>query len=133
MRQNKQLSLPEKARLIDLDLVNELYKWAEDNGIEILSEEVYFILCMDEFRVVYSRASERLQCYYVGYGHDTVERSLFDFEDLDEILAWIEHSKGMELKYTEVIHRVQSELMGHKASDYEKRWNERLRYYLNKK
>jgi hypothetical protein len=127
------LTKAEWAKELDFDLVKELYEWAQDNGIKILSEEVYFMLCMDEFRVVYSRASERLQCYYVGYGHDTVERSLFDFDNLDEILEWIEHSKGMELKYTKLIHKVQSELMGYKARDYEKKWNERLREYLNGK
>jgi hypothetical protein len=127
----KILTKSEKAERLDFDIVTELLEWGLKNATKVDTEEIYFILKFEEYYVVYSRASERIQCYYVGYGHDAVDKCIWDFENLKEVIEFIEASKDMECRKTDLIRRVQREMEGLKASDYYDRWKHLMRKYEN--
>jgi hypothetical protein len=103
----------EWARELDFNMPAELYRWAKDNKIKVVNEERYFIVCFDEYRVFYSRASQRIQCYYIDYGHDFVERKMDDFKDLKHLLKWINYNReNLTTHRTDAIHQVSKEFLG---------------------
>jgi hypothetical protein len=69
----------------------ELGYQIENNGKCLLAK-------LDEYVMLYSRSSNLLQCYYLGFGHCSVTCSLQDFRDADHIILWQEEQKSMELK-----------------------------------
>ena len=120
MRQYYPPTGPEKAEAKDHAPVVEFREWGKANAQAYQNEEAYFTLIWDNYRVVYSRTSKRIQCYYLGYGYDSVEKSFYDFDSLEEIIEFIEASRDMPIIRTDVIHKVYEQTIG-RTEDYDKK------------
>lgn len=131
-------SKADQARDMDFDLPRQLLNWAESSDYKIQNEDVYFILHQDEYRVFYSRASQSIQCYYLGYGYDCVTEPIDSFEELEDILEFIEENKEMELILTPVVEKIGKEIKGksvrwHGSGALQEYWTQRLKEELGEK
>lgn len=124
-------TLPEEAEAKDHPPVVEFREWGRANASGYENNGPYFTLMWDQYRVVYSRTSKRIQCYYLGYGHDTVEKPFDEFENLEEIIEFIENSRDMPLFRTEIIRRVYAKVIA-RDDNYDKKRAEQLRDELAK-
>ena len=79
------------------DLALDLLDWAETSQYSIQKEERYFILKDGDYCVFYTRTSHNLQCYYVGYGQYQVEKFIYRFSSLKQIVKHIEKSREMKI------------------------------------
>lgn len=81
----------------NLQEVTDLFLRLHELGYKIENTGKCLYAKEDQYVVLYSRQSDLLQCYYLGYGHDAVTCSLQDFRDLDHIILWQEEQKSMTL------------------------------------
>ena len=77
--------------------VTELFLKLHELGYKIENSGKCLFAKQEEYVVMYSRTSDLLQCYYLGYGHDAVKCSLQSFRDTDHIILWQEELKSMTL------------------------------------
>lgn len=130
------LTKAEWAKKLDFDLPTELYGWAENKGYKIDNEECYYIIHMeDDYAVCFSRTSFRLQCYYMGYGHDTIEKHIEDFEDLEKVVDHILYWKdNYTTSRSDAIEWVSQYMVGRQKSNknYEKLWHSKMKEYYER-
>ena len=73
----------------------KLMDWAEAQGYSVQKEERYYIIRDQEYYVLYTKTSHKLQCYYEGYGKNQKEVDIQDYNELDELLDFIESSRDV--------------------------------------
>lgn len=78
-------------------LVKELVNWAEENQWQVEFGPYGVMLCQLDFRVHWSRKSQRIQGYYCGYGNLQLDLPDFHFESLEQYLSFIQEAKAQEL------------------------------------
>ena len=127
-------TLPQLAKAKDHPLPKKLYEWAIENGYEVKNQYLYFLIHMeDDYTVCFSRASFGLQCYYMGYGYDTIDKQIEDFQDLDEITDWILYwQRNLTTIRTQAIEWVTSQMTGRQSSKskkYEQVWERKMQEF----
>jgi hypothetical protein len=134
MRQEDWINLPDKAKAKDHPMPRALWEWAENNDYTIANEEKYYQIYMEDgYTVCFSRASFKLQCYYMGYGYDTIEKHIEDFEDLVEV---IDHIMYWKRNYTttrsDAVEWVSQYMIGRQNTNesYEKMWQIKMKEYF---
>lgn len=78
-------------------LPQKLYEWAVLQGYKIVVEENYFIIEDGDYRIMYSKVSRALQCYYLGFGYDCKEARMRDFDKFSDVLKYIKDCREMEI------------------------------------
>lgn len=133
MRNDDWINLSDKAKAKDHPMPKALWAWAENNDYTIANEEKYYQIYMEDgYTVCFSRTSFVLQCYYMGYGYDTIQKHIEDFEDLEEIIDHIMYWKD---NYTTIrsdaIEWVSSQMVGRQNTlqNYDKLWQSKVREY----
>lgn len=79
------------------ELGKDFSDWLSVNRKPQLEFGSYVIWKEDDMHCMFSRRSGMLQCYYMGYGWDQQQLHIDRFEDLDNVFAFIEKAKGMEI------------------------------------
>ena len=66
-------------------------------GFSVDNQQEGVIFKQKEWRIFYSKVTNELQCYYIGYGNCAVFCSLLNFNTADDIIHWSEENKHMTL------------------------------------
>ena len=77
-------------------LVEGLKKYAIKHSFKLVYDHKTLVITDDRFVVFFSHISKKIQCYYMGYGLDTVERGIRNFSYIDEIITFINKCRKME-------------------------------------
>ena len=85
------------------DLAQDLYYWAVEQGYKIEVHELYYIIRDEEYRILYTRYSHVLQCYYLGFGHYAKESSIRNFRSLEEMIKYINKCRKMEINLDKTV------------------------------
>ena len=75
----------------------ELIEWAKAQGYTVSKEERYYIIRDQEYNVLYTKTSHKLQCYYEGYGHYQKEVDIRNYNELEELLDFIKSSRNADI------------------------------------
>lgn len=92
---------------LDLPIVKELVLLLHKAGWEMDPDPLYLLWRNEDRRLMYSRRSGFLQIYWNGFGHQTIQTSLSDWEEAKEIVKWTKKLNDIEL--IEVFHEDEEE------------------------
>ena len=82
----------------DLPIIKDLVIVLDQTGWEMEYDKFTLIFEKEEARLFYSRRSGSLQLYWVGYGHQKIEAPLEQFNQVEDIILWMDMLYQVELQ-----------------------------------
>ena len=82
----------------DFQIIKDLVIVMKESGWSQVSDKFTLIFEKEEARLFYSRRTNSLQLYWVGYGHQQIQAPLDQFKDVQEIILWMDLLNQIELE-----------------------------------
>ena len=82
----------------DFQIIKDLVIVMRESGWNQISDKFTIIFKKEEARLFYSRRTNSLQLYWVGYGHQQIQAPLDQFNGVEDIILWMELLNQVELE-----------------------------------
>jgi hypothetical protein len=82
----------------DLPIIKDLVIVMAETGWSQVADKFTLIFEKEEARLFYSRRSNSLQLYWVGYGHQQIQAPLDQFNGVEDIILWMDLLYQIELQ-----------------------------------
>ena len=81
----------------DFQIIKDLVIVMKESGWNQISDKFTIIFEKEEARLFYSRRTNSLQLYWIGYGHQQITAPLDQFNQVEDIILWMELLNQVEL------------------------------------
>ena len=82
----------------DFQIIKDLVVVMRESGWNQISDKFTIIFEKEEARLFYSRRTNSLQLYWVGYGHQQITAPLDQFNVVEDIILWMDLLNQVELE-----------------------------------
>ena len=85
----------------DFQIIKDLVIVMKESGWNQISDKFTIIFEKEEARLFYSRRTNCLQLYWIGYGHQQITAPLDQFNHVEDIVLWMDLLYTVELQSPE--------------------------------
>lgn len=82
----------------DFQIIKDLVIVLKQSGWNQISDKFTIIFDKEEARLFYSRRTHSLQLYWAGYGHQQIQAPLDQFNQVEDIILWMDLLNHVELE-----------------------------------
>jgi len=107
MRTTTTAQIPKKSNIVDIPIGTDLLGLVQKTYVLQVHESQYWIADLgNSYRMMYSRKSGMVQCYYRGYGHDTQQEWIGVFQSPEAVMEYVESHRSMPLTNTLAVEEI---------------------------